>query len=99
MAEHPDLDKAEAEIANALGSKDKLKSMWNHLDYNGNGIVSVAEVDKWLVSCSLKCVWMWWGGGREQGRYVHYVQLTYTHMHAHTCTRTQSSVRARPFPC
>merc|ERR1711972_1264666 len=27
----------------------KIKSMWHTLDFNGNGIVSLAEIDKWVV--------------------------------------------------
>eukprot|EP00043_Microstomoeca_roanoka_P008578 m.82579 g.82579 ORF g.82579 m.82579 type:complete len:562 (-) comp14304_c1_seq1:159-1844(-) len=38
----------EEEIRKALSDKSALLSLWRQLDYNGNGIVSVAEVDKFL---------------------------------------------------
>jgi len=30
-------------------SHDKLRKMWNVIDFNGNGKVSLAEIDKWVV--------------------------------------------------
>eukprot|EP00055_Hartaetosiga_balthica_P004099 m.10115 g.10115 ORF g.10115 m.10115 type:complete len:567 (-) comp3617_c0_seq1:192-1892(-) len=42
------IEEAEASIVAALGDAKALKRLWNALDYNGNNIVSVAEVDKFL---------------------------------------------------
>merc|ERR1719382_35113 len=30
-------------------NREKCKKMWNTLDFNGNGVVSLAEIDKWVV--------------------------------------------------
>ncbi|GIQ81586.1 hypothetical protein KIPB_002564 [Kipferlia bialata] len=30
-------------------NKPELRRMWRALDYNGNGLVSLAEIDKWIV--------------------------------------------------
>ncbi|GIQ83521.1 hypothetical protein KIPB_004862, partial [Kipferlia bialata] len=31
-------------------NKPELQRMWRQLDYNGNGLVSLAEIDKWIVN-------------------------------------------------
>eukprot|EP00437_Effrenium_voratum_P020806 CAMPEP_0181446024 /NCGR_PEP_ID=MMETSP1110-20121109/25892_1 /TAXON_ID=174948 /ORGANISM="Symbiodinium sp., Strain CCMP421" /LENGTH=400 /DNA_ID=CAMNT_0023570091 /DNA_START=87 /DNA_END=1289 /DNA_ORIENTATION=- len=31
--------------------KSQLWKAWDNLDYNGNGIVSLAEIDRWIVEC------------------------------------------------
>merc|ERR1719517_66574 len=36
---------------------DSLKSLWKRLDYNGNGIVSLAEVDKMVVEMTTSGTW------------------------------------------
>ena len=33
----------------SLSHQDELNKMWQALDCNGNGIVSLAEVDRWIV--------------------------------------------------
>eukprot|EP00056_Hartaetosiga_gracilis_P021672 m.25743 g.25743 ORF g.25743 m.25743 type:complete len:559 (-) comp9203_c0_seq1:809-2485(-) len=42
------IEEAEATITDALQDAGKIKKLWAQLDYNGNGIVSVAELDKFL---------------------------------------------------
>jgi Ca2+-binding EF-hand superfamily protein len=41
-----DLDVLEAKIQALTQDADGLKTMWRQLDYNGNGLVSLAEIDK-----------------------------------------------------
>ena len=41
-----DLDALEAKIQALTQDADGLKAMWRQLDYNGNGLVSLAEIDK-----------------------------------------------------
>jgi len=42
-------DDLERKFRKAMGDNSQLKGMWNTLDYNGNNIVSLAEIDKWVV--------------------------------------------------
>merc|ERR1712066_997124 len=42
-------DKLEAKFKSALGDKKQLLKWWHELDFNGNNIVSLAEIDKWVV--------------------------------------------------
>jgi Ca2+-binding EF-hand superfamily protein len=44
-------DNAEAEIKQIIKDNDqaKLKKMWSNLDFNGNGKVSLAEIDKFVI--------------------------------------------------
>jgi Ca2+-binding EF-hand superfamily protein len=49
--DHPDIDvhefdKLEAEIQATVNDPDKIGSLWSSLDLNGNGAVSLAEIDK-----------------------------------------------------
>merc|ERR1712139_417931 len=44
-----DFDEMEAKIKALCGDKAGLRKMWGRLDYNGNGIVSLAEIDKWVL--------------------------------------------------
>merc|ERR1719378_1502974 len=44
-----DFDKLEANIKNIIASKKKLRSLWKRIDFNGNNIVSLAEIDKLCV--------------------------------------------------
>jgi len=41
-----DFDKLEAEIKGMMNDQSKLRKLWKSLDFNGNNIVSLAEVDK-----------------------------------------------------
>ncbi|EDQ85691.1 uncharacterized protein MONBRDRAFT_38698 [Monosiga brevicollis MX1] len=45
---NPALDKLEAEIKAASQNPATLREMWRRLDFNGNNIVSLAEIDKWV---------------------------------------------------
>jgi Ca2+-binding EF-hand superfamily protein len=40
---------AEATIKAAMNDAKELKSYWKQMDFNGNGIVSLAEIDKFVV--------------------------------------------------
>eukprot|EP00429_Kryptoperidinium_foliaceum_P051278 CAMPEP_0176113968 /NCGR_PEP_ID=MMETSP0120_2-20121206/57231_1 /TAXON_ID=160619 /ORGANISM="Kryptoperidinium foliaceum, Strain CCMP 1326" /LENGTH=581 /DNA_ID=CAMNT_0017448195 /DNA_START=61 /DNA_END=1803 /DNA_ORIENTATION=+ len=40
--------------------KDDLKKLWRRLDYNGNNIVSLAEIDKMVVELTQNGVWPAW---------------------------------------
>jgi hypothetical protein len=42
-------DKVEAEFKIIIADKAKLKEIWRALDFNGNRIVSLAEIDKMVV--------------------------------------------------
>merc|ERR1712113_1164716 len=42
-------DALEKKFHGAMGSQQKLRQMWDVLDFNGNNIVSLAEIDKWVV--------------------------------------------------
>merc|ERR1712113_264368 len=42
-------DALEKKFHDAMGSQQKLRQMWDVLDFNGNNIVSLAEIDKWVV--------------------------------------------------
>lgn len=42
-------DQLESQIVTTMNDKHKLKSLWRQLDFNGNGIVSLAEIDKFVV--------------------------------------------------
>jgi hypothetical protein len=42
-------DAVEQEFQAIMGDHAKLKQMWRKLDFNGNGKVSLAEVDKMMV--------------------------------------------------
>lgn len=44
-----DFDELETKLRDKAKDKAGLKAMWRLLDYNGNGIVSLAEIDKWAV--------------------------------------------------
>lgn len=44
-----DFDELETKIKALCHDKAGMKNVWSHLDYNGNGIVSLAEIDKWAV--------------------------------------------------
>ena len=39
----------EAKFVAMLNDKSQLDAQWRSLDFNGNGIVSLAELDKWVV--------------------------------------------------
>jgi len=43
------MDQIEKEFQDITNDRGKLSKLWNRLDYNGNGIVSLAEVDKLVV--------------------------------------------------
>jgi len=42
-------DDVEKKFKTALQSNHSLRKMWSSLDFNGNNIVSLAEIDKWVV--------------------------------------------------
>merc|ERR1719221_2139150 len=42
-------DELESKIKAAMKDNNELKKMWTVLDFNGNNIVSLAEIDKWVV--------------------------------------------------
>jgi len=42
-------DDLERKIKMAMKDNNELRKMWNVLDFNGNNIVSLAEIDKWVV--------------------------------------------------
>merc|ERR1719359_750947 len=44
-------DDVEPQIKKVLADNDQaaLKKMWQHLDFNGNNVVSLAEIDKFIV--------------------------------------------------
>jgi len=44
-----DFDKLEAVIKATIADKKKLRSLWKQIDFNGNNIVSLAEIDKLAV--------------------------------------------------
>lgn len=44
-----DFDAAETSVKAALQDNAKLHEMWKNLDFNGNNIVSLAEIDKFVV--------------------------------------------------
>jgi Ca2+-binding EF-hand superfamily protein len=44
-----DFDEARAAAKATFGSKELLGKLWTTLDFNGNGIVSLAEIDKMVV--------------------------------------------------
>jgi len=44
-----DFDTLENKIKDLCRDHAKIKGMWHTLDFNGNGIVSLAEIDKWVV--------------------------------------------------
>ena len=39
----------EAKFVSVINDKAQLDAQWRSLDFNGNGIVSLAELDKWVV--------------------------------------------------
>jgi Ca2+-binding EF-hand superfamily protein len=39
----------EAKFVSFINDKTQLDALWRALDFNGNGIVSLAELDKWIV--------------------------------------------------
>lgn len=43
------LSKLEEEITNITNDKKELRKLWKCLDFNGNGIVSLAEIDKFVI--------------------------------------------------
>lgn len=42
-------DQLEGQFKALMGSKKKLKDLWHRIDFNGNNIVSLAEIDKLAV--------------------------------------------------
>mmetsp|Transcript_81722 Transcript_81722/g.243686 ORF Transcript_81722/g.243686 Transcript_81722/m.243686 type:complete len:483 (+) Transcript_81722:74-1522(+) len=46
-----DFDDLEAKIKALEKDEKRLRELWDRLDYNGNGIVSLAEIDKLVVEC------------------------------------------------
>mmetsp|Transcript_66055 Transcript_66055/g.157959 ORF Transcript_66055/g.157959 Transcript_66055/m.157959 type:complete len:556 (+) Transcript_66055:96-1763(+) len=44
-----DFDDLEAKIKALCADHASIKKMWHTLDFNGNGVVSLAEIDKWVV--------------------------------------------------
>lgn len=42
-------DELEKKIKGYMRENSKLKEMWSSMDFNGNNIVSLAEIDKWVV--------------------------------------------------
>jgi len=42
-------DDLERRFRKAMQDNNELRKMWNVLDFNGNNIVSLAEIDKWVV--------------------------------------------------
>merc|ERR1712137_1440296 len=44
-----DFDALETKIKNLCRDHAGLKQAWDRLDFNGNGVVSLAEIDKWVV--------------------------------------------------
>ena len=88
----------EKEIKAALADPKQLKSYWRQLDFNGNNIVSLAEIDKFVVRCTDTEREREGGRGREgerqkgQGgdphRHRPTPSCTYTHTHAYTLTCT-----------
>jgi len=44
-----DFDDLEKVIKKTVADRKKLRKLWNTIDYNGNGIVSLAEIDKLVV--------------------------------------------------
>jgi len=44
-----DFDTLEDKIKGLCHDHAGLHKAWRHLDYNGNGVVSLAEIDKWVV--------------------------------------------------
>jgi len=44
-----DFDELEAKIKSMLADETQIKGLWKCLDFNGNNIVSLAEIDKWAV--------------------------------------------------
>eukprot|EP00055_Hartaetosiga_balthica_P009310 m.36729 g.36729 ORF g.36729 m.36729 type:complete len:589 (+) comp6695_c0_seq2:108-1874(+) len=41
-------DAVENDVQDVLASKEKIASSWKAIDFNGNNIVSLAEIDKWV---------------------------------------------------
>jgi len=44
-----DFDQLEGKIKAVIADKKKLLDLWHHIDFNGNNIVSLAEIDKLVV--------------------------------------------------
>jgi len=44
-----DFDACEKKMKVTIADNSKLKDLWHHLDFNGNRIVSLAEIDKFAV--------------------------------------------------
>merc|ERR1719502_1012702 len=44
-----DFDLLEAKIKSIMRSRKKMGDLWNRIDFNGNNIVSLAEIDKLAV--------------------------------------------------
>lgn len=40
----------EAHFESARKDRAKMRELWDQLDYNNNGVVSLAEIDRWLVT-------------------------------------------------
>ena len=45
------------ECVSVLKDKDQIKDLWSEIDFNGNGYVSLAEIDK--VGMFRECVGCW----------------------------------------
>ena len=43
------LDEASKEALAVIKDKEQMKALWNQVDFNNNGIVSLAELDKLVV--------------------------------------------------
>merc|ERR1712232_1167880 len=44
-----DFDEAEAKMKQLMQDHKQLKELWGRMDFNGNGIISLAEIDKCVV--------------------------------------------------
>jgi Ca2+-binding EF-hand superfamily protein len=44
-----DFDEAEAKMKALMQDQQQLKDLWHRIDFNGNNIVSLAEIDKMVV--------------------------------------------------
>lgn len=44
-----DFDNLEKIIKTTIGDRKKIRNLWKRLDFNGNNIVSLAEIDKFVV--------------------------------------------------
>jgi len=50
VKKHPkDFDVLEDKFKGYMRDQKKLRELWTRLDFNGNNLVSLAEVDKWVI--------------------------------------------------